>query len=199
AVMRDWRALAKPGMTWLIAKLPRPTIAQRIRSPGSAGCGAASTGIGWPSAVWASARVADSANGVATAAASRRRRVRSVSLADIAGSSPIGSATMHVSAALSPLGRRDPFHHSAGERGPPADAHTGLRQHVARPLVAGLSRGVVSGSVVEHVVRTVARIAHALTPGERAADRGYEASVLFPAEPDRTKIGRWRRAYVVRD
>jgi hypothetical protein len=68
AVMRAWRASMKPGIASLIAKLPRPTTAQRICSPGSAGCGAASVGIGWPVAVCAKARVA------ATRAARRRRR-----------------------------------------------------------------------------------------------------------------------------
>src|SRR5688572_26575661 len=158
--MRERRAAPNSGSTWPSAKLPSPTIAQRIRSAGSSDRGGPA-GRGWPCAVCANAWVAESASGAAAAAASRWRRVRSVS--DMAASLPLsGSATMHVSARLSCVGRRHPFHHPTGERGPPPGAHAGGGERVAGPLVAGVARGVLAGGVVEYVVGTVAIVAHAI-------------------------------------
>src|SRR5690606_16121450 len=72
---------------------------------------------------------------------------------------PFGSATMHEISPLSPVRLcpfRDPPHHPAGERRPPAGLHARGGECVAGPLVAGVADRVTTGCFVEGVVISVA-------------------------------------------
>src|SRR5690606_20534839 len=78
--------------------------------------------------------------------------------------------------------RGDPFHHPSRERSPPADAHSGSRQHVTGPLIAGVGGGVFARRVVEHVARPVTVVTHPGAARDRTLDCRDEPAVLSARE-----------------